>query len=155
MAHFILTVFLCLGLFKSCWGQNYEDNKAKVLIIGAGAAGLQAAKDLHDQGMDDMIVIEAASFYGGRVHDVTFAGVQVEAGANWAQPPGTEIIDTVKRLSIAYHESDFESIIIRNEAGHDVSEEADPIWEDMERALKKLAELGSELNDQCRPRYPK
>ncbi|XP_038049465.1 polyamine oxidase 7-like [Patiria miniata] len=141
---------LCFVAVKLGLAQNYDDNRAKVLIIGGGAAGLQAAKEFHDQGMDDLIIIEAADFFGGRVHDVTFAGVQVEAGANWAQPPGTEIIDWVKRLSIQYHESDFDSVIIRNETGHDVSEEADPIWEDMEHALERLEEIGSELNEECR-----
>jgi polyamine oxidase len=150
MAKFSFVISLCLLACKLGLAQDYDDNHAKVLIIGGGAAGLQAAKEFHDKGMDDLIIIEAANFYGGRVHDVTFAGKQVEAGANWAQPPGTEIIDQVQRLSIAYHESDFESIIIRNETGHDVSEEADPIWEDMEYALEKLAETGGELIDDCR-----
>ncbi|XP_022079647.1 polyamine oxidase-like [Acanthaster planci] len=150
MSKFTLVILLCVFANKLVLSQDYDDNHAKVLIVGAGAAGLQAAKEFHDKGMDDLIIVEAANFYGGRVHDVTFAGKQVEAGANWAQPPGTEIIDTVKRLSIVYHESDFESIIIRNETGHDVSEEADPIWEDMEHALGRLAEIGEELIDECR-----
>ncbi len=151
MTKFTVFFLLFLQVQLSVGEDSYDDNHAKVLILGAGAAGLQAAKYLHDKGMDDMIIIEGANFYGGRVHDVTFAGAQVEIGANWAQPPGTSIIDTVKRLNIDYHESDFDSIVIRNETGDNVNDEADPIWEELEVALDKIADIGTELNEQCRP----
>ncbi len=51
------------------------------LIIGAGTAGLAAARDLSQMG-ESVIVLEARNRIGGRVHtDHTFAGVPTEFGA--------------------------------------------------------------------------
>lgn len=62
---------------------------AKVLILGGGMAGITAARTLHDQGIDDFIVIEASHEVGGRMLSHTFGepGRQytVELGANWVQ----------------------------------------------------------------------
>ena len=40
--------------------------KAEVLVIGAGAAGLAAARALHEAGVDT-IVVEARDHPGGRI----------------------------------------------------------------------------------------
>jgi len=55
-----------------------------VIIIGAGAAGLIAARQLSDAGMK-VIVIEARSFPGGRMHTLREPGfsIPVEAGAEF------------------------------------------------------------------------
>lgn len=57
--------------------------KGKVLIIGAGAAGLAAAYHLHQQGIDFQIV-EASSTYGGRLKTTTdFVDFPIPLGAEW------------------------------------------------------------------------
>lgn len=51
------------------------------LVIGAGSAGLAAARDLMDAG-EPTIILEARDRIGGRVFtDHTFAGFPVEFGA--------------------------------------------------------------------------
>jgi len=53
------------------------------LIIGAGMAGLAAARELHDAGQT-VIVLEARDRSGGRVYtDHAFAGFPVEFGAEF------------------------------------------------------------------------
>lgn len=55
----------------------------KVLIIGAGAAGLIAAYTLHRYGID-FELIEASSTFGGRVKkDTTLADFPIDLGAEW------------------------------------------------------------------------
>ena len=55
----------------------------KVLIIGAGAAGLFAGYELARQGID-FEIIEATSVYGGRVKQLNgFADFPVSLGAEW------------------------------------------------------------------------
>ena len=131
--------------------KNYDDNKAKVLILGAGAAGLQAAKYFHDNGMDDFIIIEGADFIGGRVHNVPFGGANVELGANWAQPGGTTIVDQVKNVGLETHLSDWDSLIMLNATGHDVTDEADPSWERLELAMEKITKIAKKIVDNDKP----
>ena len=57
--------------------------RKKVLILGAGAAGITAAKTLHDKGIADFLVLEGQDYIGGRMKVVPFAGIKVELGANW------------------------------------------------------------------------
>lgn len=53
------------------------------LIIGAGMAGLSAARDLHDAGQN-VTVLEARDRIGGRIHtNRTFAQFPVEFGAEF------------------------------------------------------------------------
>ncbi len=131
--------------------RNYDDNNAKVLILGAGAAGLQAARYLHDNGMDDFIVIDGADYIGGRVVNAPFAGVRVELGANWAQPGGTTVVEQVRELGLDTHLSNWDSIVMINETGHDVTDEADPSWERLEAAMEKAAEIAQDIVDKGKP----
>jgi monoamine oxidase len=56
-----------------------------VVVVGAGAAGLGAARALADAGAH-VTIMEARDRIGGRVHSVPLAGgVMVECGANWLQ----------------------------------------------------------------------
>ncbi|XP_072025385.1 uncharacterized protein [Amphiura filiformis] len=131
--------------------RNYDDNYAKVLILGAGASGLEAAKYFHANGMDDFIIIEGADYVGGRVHDVPFAGVNVELGANWAQPGSTGIVAQVKELAMDVHLSDFDSFIIRNASGFDLTEMSEPRWEDLEVAIEKTFVIAQDIMKNHKP----
>ena len=57
--------------------------RKKVLILGAGAAGITAAKTLYDQGITEFLVLEGQDYVGGRIKQVSFAGMKVEEGVNW------------------------------------------------------------------------
>lgn len=59
--------------------------RKKVLILGAGAAGITAAKTLHDKGISDFLVLEGQDYIGGRMKQSPFADMKVELGANWIQ----------------------------------------------------------------------
>ncbi len=59
-----------------------EDIPGTVLVIGAGFAGLAAARALVDAGRD-VIVLEARDRTGGRAHTVPFAGTVADLGPSW------------------------------------------------------------------------
>ncbi len=61
--------------------------KHSVLVIGAGAAGLGAARGLQQAGWDVQI-LEARSRVGGRIWTTAVGGVAVEAGAEFIHGPG-------------------------------------------------------------------
>lgn len=55
-----------------------------VIVVGAGMAGLAAARHLTDEGLD-VVVLEARDRLGGRTHTVDLGGVTLDAGAAWLQ----------------------------------------------------------------------
>lgn len=56
---------------------------AKVVIVGAGLAGLSAAQRLHELGLEDVIVLDALDRVGGRVHTISHSDYLLELGAQW------------------------------------------------------------------------
>lgn len=62
--------------------------RPKVLVIGAGAAGLTAARLLQQKGIR-VIVLEARDRIGGRIHSRKVGGVPIDLGATWLH--GTDL----------------------------------------------------------------
>lgn len=66
----------------SCPARENEYD-ADVLILGAGVAGISAAKSLHEGGVDNFLILEARDRIGGRMHSAEFGGIRVELGEQW------------------------------------------------------------------------
>ena len=61
-----------------------QGNKQEIIIIGAGAAGLQAAATLSEREDVSFRVLEASSYIGGRIRELnTFAEVPIQLGAEF------------------------------------------------------------------------
>lgn len=71
-----------LSLKASC-----SKKDADVLILGAGMAGISAAKTLSDAGVNNLIIFEGRSEIGGRMRSqlLEHSGVRIELGANWIE----------------------------------------------------------------------
>src|ERR1043165_1936350 len=78
-----------------------------VIIIGAGAAGLMAARELTRAGKR-ILILEARDRIGGRIY--TFSGngfsVPVEAGAEFIHGEAKVTMDVLKEYGIAYAKTD-------------------------------------------------
>lgn len=62
---------------------NTYNYQGKVIVVGAGASGLAAAKVLEQNGID-YIILEATNRYGGRLKkDTTLADFPIDLGAEW------------------------------------------------------------------------
>ncbi len=72
-----------------------------VVIVGAGLAGLTAARDLARAGNDGFVVLEANDRVGGRTlnHDLG-DGYVSEAGGQWIGPGQTAIANLARELGI-------------------------------------------------------
>src|ERR1700726_1288259 len=58
-------------------------SEGDVAGIGAGAAGVGAARRLLDSGSVSVLVLEARDRVGGRVHTIEPAGFPLDRGAEW------------------------------------------------------------------------
>jgi monoamine oxidase len=72
----------------------------KVIVVGAGFAGLAAADELSRAGAE-VEVFEARDRVGGRVWSVPFAGATVDRGAEFILPHDSTVIATAERLGLA------------------------------------------------------
>ena len=141
-------------------------NTTKVVIIGAGAAGIGAAEFLYNNGID-FIVVEARDRLGGRIWAQDFKGFVVEMGANWihgqhdedfdpndanSSPKFTNPVWEFKESTEGVLDGDFtdyESNLVINEKGEVITEKQQEMaWENVEESIKKCNEFGEKLWEQ-------
>jgi monoamine oxidase len=73
----------------------------KVIVVGAGFAGLAAADQLRREGAD-VEVFEARDRVGGRVRSLPFGdGTTIELGAEFILPGNAEVASTAERLGLS------------------------------------------------------
>jgi monoamine oxidase len=70
-----------------------------VVIVGAGLAGLTAARRLRQQGRE-VIVLEAADRIGGRLVRQEVAGVPVDGGGAWVGPTQDRVLALLDELGL-------------------------------------------------------
>lgn len=55
----------------------------KIIIVGAGAAGIAAATKLLSNGFRNILILEAENRFGGRVNTISFGKNVLDMGAQW------------------------------------------------------------------------
>jgi monoamine oxidase len=106
-----------------------------VVIIGAGAAGLAAARALHDSGVD-FLVLEARERTGGRVHTIhdPDTPVPIELGAEFIHGSAEELYELLKQARLS-------SVDIRGRrlfGSRGRLHPLDDFWERLDRVMRRL-----------------
>jgi monoamine oxidase len=89
-----------------------QPRDADVIIIGAGAAGIAAARDLRRHGVDSLI-LEARDRPGGRAQTIALAGQAVDIGAHWLHAADANaLVSQAKRLGLRLSEAAQEPLLM-------------------------------------------
>ncbi|KAK8491429.1 hypothetical protein V6N13_046026 [Hibiscus sabdariffa] len=78
------------------------DSRSAVIIIGAGVSGISAAKVLAENGIADLLILEASDRIGGRIRKESFGGVSVELGAGWIAGVGGKAPNPVWEIAAKF-----------------------------------------------------
>ena len=114
----------------------------KVIVVGAGIAGLGAAKSHAEQGAE-VVVLEVKAHIGGRLFTDYSMGAPFEYGASWIHGPSEE--NPSKQLANAVNAqtvvTDNDNMIVFDDEGEELDdEELQEIDEDWADALCKVDE---------------
>ena len=79
-------------------------SETNVAVVGAGAAGIGAARRLLDAGSLSVVVLEARNRVGGRVHTIAPAGFPLDRGAEWLHSADRNPLSSIaERLGFSIH----------------------------------------------------
>ena len=113
----------------------------EIVVIGAGLAGLAAARRLHDGGRR-VRVLEARDRLGGRIHTVDDLGVAVDRGATWIHgDDGNPMMELVDDAGATTAVTDFDDVVVYDADGAVV----DP--DDVDELVTALSELAEESDE--------
>ncbi|MEO0881577.1 MAG: FAD-dependent oxidoreductase [Pseudomonadota bacterium] len=102
-------------------GDILQNGNDKIIIVGAGAAGLAAARDLTDAGKK-VVVVEARERIGGRIWTNDTLGVPIDLGASWIHGvDGNPLSKLADDGNIARLSTDYENYLARDASGRRVS----------------------------------
>lgn len=113
-------------------------------IIGAGIAGLAAAARLLKEGIEDVVVLEASSRVGGRIHSTDFnENGSIEMGAQWIHgETDNELYDIANGLGLTENPGDS----VLEDLGEDFVDEEGDFWDD--DLMDKLWEIADAAEDE-------
>jgi monoamine oxidase len=106
-----------------------------IAVIGAGAAGLAAARALVQSGFD-VVVLEARDRIGGRIYTLRDpeSHLPIELGAEFIHGAAPELNEITRQAQLTTVEIDG----CRWQANEGIFRRADELWEKIDRVMRKL-----------------
>lgn len=117
----------------------------RVIVVGAGIAGISAAKKLQEEGKK-VVVLEARERAGGRIHSIELGDDRVDMGASWMNgEEGNPIAEEAKELNIGYErfpvvtpESAYDGVTAKSFPGDVIDCYNDDFHEELEQLKEEL-----------------
>ncbi|HXV41870.1 MAG TPA: FAD-dependent oxidoreductase, partial [Anaerolineae bacterium] len=122
--------------------------ETEIIVVGAGAAGLGAARALQDDGFE-VILLEGRNRLGGRVWtDRSWPGTALDLGGSWIHGiKGNPLTELVKKFKIKTMLTDYDSLLTYDPQGRLLSDAArEKLDERLEKLLAAAAAWGEELD---------
>ena len=134
-----LTIVVIIAFSLLSCNKKYIKSEDTVIVIGAGISGLATAKELKDNGVEHVIILEASDKSGGRMKTDRSLGFAFDEGASWIHKPiGNPITDLAIEAGATTFLTDDENIIVYDQDGTAYSDETTGVEEDaFEKAVKK------------------
>ncbi|CAN1211612.1 FAD-dependent oxidoreductase [Tumidithrix helvetica PCC 7403] len=129
-----------------------KSNQTDILAIGAGVAGLAAAKNLSAEGYK-VIVLEARDRIGGRIRTDNSLGVPIDLGAAWIhRKNGNPITKLAQQFQIQTLVTDFDAIALYGSDGKSLSqseiEQIELAYKEVESEISKLRIAANESDNE-------
>ena len=118
----------------------------RIVVIGAGIAGLAAASYLTDRGVD-AVVLEARDRIGGRIGQMTALGVRWI----WVLPGSTNLGNPItalaSKLDLSVIRTDWNTTRVWLDDGSEVpTKKLSRLWEEAESLCDRLAKMSEQAN---------
>lgn len=148
-------VFAAATLLPGCGGSGAPQGQAPegtapeehIVVVGAGMAGLAAARRLADAGMG-VTVLEARDRIGGRTWTNTSLGVPIDLGAAWIHgPENNPLSELADRAGARRVETDFDNAAVfqdGRELGPQALEASMNRWQEITEELAQLSREAGE-----------
>jgi monoamine oxidase len=133
------------GLLLSSIGPSRKvGSSRRVIIVGAGIAGIAAARVLHDAG-HEVVVIEARNRIGGRIWTDYSLGTPIDLGASWIhQSKNNPLTEIVAKHRIAAKVTNYGNYYLFDPEGIALPEgDRENHFAQAEKLLKKVGKVAS------------
>jgi monoamine oxidase len=144
----IFGLMLMVSVNSACSNQP-QGYKKRIVVIGAGLAGLATAQELHRKGYE-VIVVEARERIGGRIWTSTkWADMPLDFGATWIhRPQGNPLTDLANQINAERLTTLSERRVTYNTSGKPLSEAEEARMDELRtQVFETLKKAQSKEND--------